>query len=66
MGDQQIATYQQHLLYYMVKGQLVPDSWSIKDCQQMEESYTERLWNNNERHVYCIDSFHSLYRANKC
>lgn len=60
------ANYHQHLLYYMVKGQLVPDSWSIKDIQQMEESYTKRLWGNNERQVYCIDSFLLLYRAKTC
>jgi|TARA_B110000483_G_scaffold17376_1_gene19235 hypothetical protein len=61
MGEEQIATKQQHLLYYMVKGSLIPASFSQKDILTIEESYTKRLWGNNERQVYTIEAFETLY-----
>lgn len=35
-------------LFWMVKGHLIPDSWSDFDIESMSESYTRRLWGNHE------------------
>lgn len=40
--------------YWMVKGQLIPDSWSDKDTLAIYESYFKRLWGNHEACVHEI------------
>jgi len=38
--------------YWLVKGQLIPESWNEKDIRDTYESYFRRLWGNHERAVY--------------
>jgi len=35
-------------LFWMVKGHLIPMSWSEKDVNAIYESYFRRLWGNHE------------------
>ncbi len=44
-------------LYFAVKGQLIPDSWSRSDIDKMTESYIKRLWGNCERLPCTLDRF---------
>lgn len=44
-------------LYWMVKGHLIPESWSDKDVMSIYESYITRLWGNHERGVYATSGF---------
>jgi hypothetical protein len=34
--------------YWMVKGQLIPESWSEADIIKTYESYFARIWGNHE------------------
>jgi hypothetical protein len=34
--------------YWIVKGQLIPESWSEKDIMATYESYFNRIWGNHE------------------
>jgi hypothetical protein len=34
--------------YWMVKGQLIPESWSDQDIIKTYESYFARIWGNHE------------------
>lgn len=38
--------------YWLVKGQLIPESWNEKDIRDTYESYFKRLWGNHERAQY--------------
>jgi len=38
--------------YWMVKGQLIPESWPDKDVISIYESYFRRLWGNHEACVH--------------
>jgi hypothetical protein len=38
--------------YWMVKGQLVPESWSEDQIEKMYDSYFRRLWGNHEACVH--------------
>ena len=38
--------------YWMVKGQLVPESWSVDQIEKMYDSYFRRLWGNHEACVH--------------
>ena len=49
-------------LYYAVKGQLIPESWSQKDIDKMAYKYTKRLWGNNERLEYTDEPFEELWQ----
>ena len=49
-------------LYYAVKGQLIPESWSQKDIDKMAYKYTKRLWGNNERLEYTDEPFEKLWQ----
>ena len=40
--------------YWLVKGQLIPESWSEKDIRSTYESYFARLWGNHEACVHEI------------
>ena len=40
--------------YWMVKGQLIPTSWSDKEVLGIYESYFRRLWGNHEACVHEI------------
>lgn len=40
--------------YWMVKGQLIPESWSEKDIMSIYESYFRRLWGNHEIYLHEI------------
>ena len=38
--------------YCMVKGQLVPESWSEDQIEKMYDSYFRRIWGNHEACVH--------------
>jgi len=40
--------------YWIVKGQLIPDSWSDKDVMSIYDSYIKRIWGNHEAIVHEI------------
>jgi len=58
-------TYFQHKeanrLYWMVKGQLIPESWQEKDIMATYESYIKRLWGNCERAEYGLLGFDAAW-----
>lgn len=39
-------------LYWMVKGQLIPLSWSDEEILSIYKSYTKRVWGNHETHIH--------------
>lgn len=39
-------------LYWIVKGQLIPESWSEKDVNAILNSYFKRVWGNHEAVVH--------------
>ena len=49
-------------IYYAIKGQLIPDTWSQKDIDRMLKHYTKRLWGNNERLVYIEERFEKTWK----
>ena len=49
--------------YWLVKGMLIPESWSDKDVERIYESYMTRLWGNHERIAYGSDGFEMAYDA---
>ena len=49
-------------LYFAVKGQLIPDSWSRSDIDKMTESYIKRLWGNCERLPRTTNRFEQVWR----
>lgn len=38
--------------YWIVKGQLIPLSWSDKDVEGIYNSYMKRIWGNHEAVVH--------------
>jgi len=40
--------------YWIVKGQLIPESWSEKDVNAIYESYFSRIWGNHENQIHAI------------
>ena len=38
--------------YWIVKGQLIPESWSDKDVESIYNSYMKRIWGNHENGVH--------------
>jgi hypothetical protein len=34
--------------FWIVKGHLIPDSWSAADVEQTLDSYMQRIWGNHE------------------
>ena len=38
--------------YWIVKGQLIPTSWSDKDVEGIYNSYMKRIWGNHEACVH--------------
>ena len=52
MTDYQIK--EANRFYWIVKGMLIPESWSEKDVEKTYHSYMERLWGNHEAGVHDI------------
>lgn len=40
--------------YWIVKGQLIPESWSEKDVEETYHSYIARIWGNHENVVHTV------------
>lgn len=38
--------------YWIIKGQLIPESWSDKDVEGIYNSYMKRIWGNHEAIVH--------------
>ena len=49
-------------LFYAVKGHLIPDNWSQRDITRMVDSYTHRLWGNNERMPNIEETFEKAWK----
>lgn len=47
-------------LFWIVKGHLIPDSWTEQSIRSMERSYFERLWGNHEA-CYHEDGFEEAW-----
>jgi len=47
--------------YWIVKGQLIPTSWSDKDVESIYNSYMKRIWGNHEACVH-EDGFESAWK----
>ena len=47
-------------LFWMVKGQLIPDDWSDEQIESTRTAYFGRLWGNHEA-VYREDGFESAW-----
>jgi hypothetical protein len=45
----------------MVKGHLIPESWSEKDIEKTYDSYMTRLWGNCERAEYSTLGFEAAW-----
>ena len=48
--------------YWIVKGQLIPESWSEKDINDIYHSYIERIWGNHEAGIHTI-GFEAAWQA---
>jgi hypothetical protein len=48
-------------LYWRVKGQLIPLSWSEQDILKIEQSYFVRVWGNHENHIH-LEGFEEAWR----
>lgn len=49
-------------LFWMVKGHLIPDSWSEQDIRSMHDSYFRRMWGNHEA-VFHEEGFEAAWAA---
>jgi hypothetical protein len=38
--------------YWIIKGQLIPESWTDKDVEGIYNSYMKRIWGNHEAIVH--------------
>lgn len=38
--------------YWMVKGQLIPECWSLEEIEKIYDSYFRRIWGNHEACVH--------------
>lgn len=48
--------------YWLVKGMLIPMSWSDKDVEGIYHSYLTRLWGNHERSTYGSAGFEAAWK----
>jgi len=48
--------------YWIVKGHLIPESWSDKDVEGIYNSYMQRLWGNHENCVHEV-GFEAAWKA---
>lgn len=48
--------------YWIVKGQLIPESWSDKDVEGIYDSYMKRIWGNHENCVHEV-GFEQAWKA---
>ena len=49
--------------YWLVKGMLIPTSWSDDQVEKIYDSYMKRLWGNHERASYGEVGFESAWKA---
>lgn len=49
-------------LFWIVKGHLIPDSWTEQDILSMQDSYMRRMWGNHEA-VFREDGFEAAWQA---
>jgi len=52
MTDSQIK--EANRFYWIVKGMLIPESWSEQDIEKTYHSYMERIWGNHENVVHAV------------
>lgn len=48
--------------YWIVKGHLIPESWSDLDVKKTYSGYMNRIWGNHENVVH-EDGFHDAWLA---
>lgn len=49
-------------LFWMVKGHLIPDSWSESEIRKIEHGYFTRLWGNHEATVH-LEGFEAAWQS---
>ena len=47
--------------YWIIKGQLIPESWTDKDVEGIYNSYMKRIWGNHEAIVH-EDGFEEAWK----
>lgn len=47
--------------YWIVKGHLIPESWSDEDVERIYDSYMKRIWGNHEAVVH-EEGFEKAYK----
>lgn len=53
LSDYQIKEANRY--YWIVKGQLIPDTWSAADVYRIYDNYFVRIWGNHENCVHDAD-----------
>lgn len=48
--------------YWIVKGQLIPESWTDEDVEAIYHSYMKRIWGNCEAPIH-EHGFHAAWSA---
>lgn len=48
--------------YWIVKGMLIPESWSDEDVEAIYDGYMKRIWGNHEAVVHQT-GFHAAWLA---
>ena len=48
--------------YWIIKGHLIPESWSDRDVSTILNTYFQRIWGNHEACVH-EDGFEDAWRA---
>ena len=49
--------------YWIVKGMLIPESWSDKDVERIYDSYMVRIWGNHEASPVHGRGFEQAWKA---
>jgi hypothetical protein len=63
LSDYQIKEANRY--YWIVKGQLIPDTWSMLDISRVYDSYFVRIWGNHENCVHDTDFEDAWNKRNK-
>jgi len=53
-----------NMLFWQVKGHLIPESWPISEIKKIEESYFNRLWGNHEASIH-LEGFEEAWEDRK-
>jgi hypothetical protein len=54
-----------NMLFWQIKGHLIPLEWSVSDIQAMKNSYFSRLWGNHESSIH-LEGFEEAWQKRVC